>query len=206
MLHQDSKTKETFKWSVQTGATDSNEKFSEETASGFLIGAGASIDYRAAALIHHSPGNEGGYFVGTTAGGKLFIQDFNTEEKKILIEKTIEGLPESYQINISGIQTEADYKLILNVTDNSNKEIGQLSYAIDKNKVNGNVALVSHPGKGKNTGAFWFNNWTLSGDKFDYDASHNSGPIITAQHTLSNEVLKINAQLMPVGKNDNDFS
>jgi len=194
--------KGSFFMSVQTGATSSNQDINKETASGFLIGAGASIDYRAAALIHHSPGQEGGYFAGVTANGKLFIQDFNTKEMNILTEKTIEVLPQSYQINVSGAQNESDYLLTLSVTNDSKKEIGQLTYSIEQNKVNGNVALVSHPGTGKNTGAFWFNNWKLSGQKFKYDASHNSGPIITAQHTLSNKVLKVNAQLMPIGPQD----
>ena len=192
-----------FQMSVQTGTTTSNPAFSEETASGFLIGAGASIDYRAAALIHHSPGQEGGYFAGVTAQGKLFIQDFNSETKNILVESKIEELPKTYQINISGKQSANEYHIILSVLDGSKKEIGQLTYAIEENKINGNVALVSHPGTGKNTGAFWFNNWKLSGEKFNYDASHTSGPIISAQHTLSNEILKINAQLMPIGTGDN---
>tara|TARA_B110000037_G_scaffold223172_1_gene303230 strand:+ start:10302 stop:12884 length:2583 start_codon:yes stop_codon:yes gene_type:complete len=192
-----------FKMSVQTGTTTSNKKFSKETASGFLIGAGASIDYRAAALIHHSPGQEGGYFVGVTANGILFIQDFNTKEMNILAENTIGSLPKSYIINVSGTQNESDYQLTLSVTNDSKKIIGELTYTIEQNKVNGNVALVSHPGTGKNAGAFWFNNWKLSGEKFNYNASHTSGPIISAQHTLSNEILKINAQLMPLGKDDN---
>ncbi len=192
-----------FQMSVQTGTTTSNPAFSEETASGFLIGAGASIDYRAAALIHHSPGQEGGYFAGVTAQGKLFIQDFNSETKNILVESKIEELPKTYQINISGKQSANEYHIILSVLDGSKKELGQLTYAIEENKINGNVALVSHPGTGNNTGAFWFNNWKLSGEKFNYDASHTSGPIISAQHTLSNEILKINAQLMPIGTGDN---
>lgn len=193
-----------FSMSVQTGTTTTSKDLNEAAASGFLIGAGGSIDYRAAALIHHSPGNEGGYFLGVTAHGKLFIQDFNTVAKKVLIDKVIEDLPASYQLKVSGIQKGTEYQFIISINDDSNKEIEQLSYTIDENKVNGNVALVSHPGKGENTGAFWFNNWTLSGDKFSYDASHNSGPIITAQHTLSNNTLKINAQLMPIGSGDNN--
>ncbi|WP_162183651.1 alkaline phosphatase D family protein [Wocania ichthyoenteri] len=192
-----------FNMSVQTGTTNSNVNLSDETASGFLIGAGASIDYRAAALIHHSPGKEGGYFVGVTPKGKLFIQDFNSKEKKILIEKTIKSLPQTYQINILGTQNNSNYELVLSVTDDLKKELGQLIYTLNKDDVNGNVALVSHPGKGKNTGGFWFNNWKLSGEKFSNNMAHKSGPIITAQHTLSNNILKINAQLMPIGKEDN---
>ncbi len=197
------KNKGNFSMSVQTGSTTPNKNLNEAAATGFLIGAGGSIDYRAAALIHHSPGKEGGYFIGISANGMLFIQDFNTLNKEILTSKVIENLPKSFQLKISGNANGSRYQLIVGVDDDSNKEIGQLSYTIDEDKINGNVALVSHPGNGENTGAFWFNNWTLSGEKFNYDPTHNSGPILTAQHTISNSILKINAQLMPIGKADN---
>tara|TARA_B110000238_G_scaffold74769_1_gene82325 strand:+ start:7497 stop:10058 length:2562 start_codon:yes stop_codon:yes gene_type:complete len=192
-----------FAMSVQTGATAPNQNLNKEASSGFLIGAGSSIDYRAAALIHHSPGEEGGYFIGVTANGTMFIQDFNNKQKEILAKQSISNLPQIYQIEIQGNQNDTSYQLILTVSDESQKELGKLTYNIEELKLKGNVALVSHPGKGKNTGAYWFNNWTLSGDKFSYDSSHNSGPIITAQYTLSNKILKINAQLMPIGTTDN---
>lgn len=192
-----------FSMRVQTGATTPNSDLSEEAASGFLIGAGASIDYRAAALIHHSPGKEGGYFAGVKSDGTLFIQDFNNKQKEILAKQNISNLPQVYQIEVVGNQNNTNYQLVLTVYDESEKELGQLIYDIEEKKLNGNVALVSHPGKGKNSGAYWFNNWTLSGDKLSYNSTHNIGPIITAQYTLSNKVLKINAQLMPIGSKDN---
>ena len=191
-----------FSMSVQTGPTLSSHNLNEEAASGFLIGAGASIDYRAAALIHHSSGEEGGYFAGVKASGMLFIQDFNNKQGEILTEKSIGKLPEFYQIEINGTQNNNSYQLVLSVSDENQKELGQLVYNIEEHKLKGNVALVSHPGKGKNTGAYWFNNWKLSGEKFQHYTSRNSGPILTAQYTLSNKILKINAQLMPIGHKD----
>ena len=192
-----------FEMTVTTGSTENNTGLNKTAASGFLVGAGATIDYRAASLIHHSPGNEGGYFAGVTASGMLFIQDFNHLEKKILISEQIDRLPQSYQINLSGNQNGANYQIVLKVLNNSKKELGSLAYTINESELSGNVALVSHPGTGKNTTAYWFNNWQLSGKKFNYDPTHTNGPIITAQYTLSNELVKINAQLMPIGKNDN---
>jgi len=189
---------------INTGATASNNELNERAATGFLIGAGATIDYRAAALIHHSPGKEGGYFAGVRSNGDIFFQDFNDIKKEDLAISHIKQLPQSYQIILSGMQGEQGYQLILKVLTESNKEeLGRLTYLIEENKVNGNVALVSHPGKGENTGAYWFNHWEISGDKFNYNESHTCGPILTAQYTLSNEILKLNAQLMPIGKEDN---
>jgi len=193
-----------FKMAINTGANESNNNLNEKAASGFLIGAGASLDYRAAALIHHSPGKEAGYFAGVRSNGDLFIQDFNNREKEDLAIAHVKKLPQSYQISISGVQGEEGYQLILKVlTESKKEELGRLTYFIEEEKVNGNVALVSHPGSGENTCAYWFNDWELSGEKFNYNESNTCGPILTAQYTLSNEILKLNAQLMPIGEEDN---
>src|SRR5262245_11267461 len=55
-----------------------------DAASGFLIGAGgATMDYRAAALIHHQPGPGGGLFAGCDARGQVFFRDFERPQPKI---------------------------------------------------------------------------------------------------------------------------
>ncbi len=192
-----------FRMAINTGVTNTTSDLNENAASGFLIGAGASLDYRAAALIHHSPGTEGGYFVGVQTNGLIFVQNFNDPKKDILVSEMIENLPKSYQIVVSGSQGESNYQIEVTILDDSNKKLGTVTHSFDENAVKGNVALVSHPGKGENTTAFWFDNWKISGEKFNYDATHLGGPIITAQHTLSDNILKINAQLMPIGKEDN---
>ena len=56
-----------------------------EGRAGFLIGAGGGIDYRSAALIHHSWGQGGGLFAGVDGSGRLFVRDFGTESELSLI-------------------------------------------------------------------------------------------------------------------------
>jgi hypothetical protein len=192
-----------FEVSVLTGLTDTEKQNNGNAASGLLVGAGASLDYRAAALIHHSPGKEGGYFLGVQADGLLFIQNFNDPKKEVLASSMIENLPTSYQITISGSSGDANYQIQVMVSDSSGKELGSVSHTLDESALNGNLALVSHPGSGENTAAFWFDNWNISGEKFNYNSAQLGGPIITAQHTISDNILKINAQLMPIGKLDN---
>ena len=51
-----------FRTSVFTGTTDPSTPPSPSAAAGFLIGAGAHMDYRAAALIHSSSGEGAGLF------------------------------------------------------------------------------------------------------------------------------------------------
>jgi hypothetical protein len=90
----------------------------------------------------------------------------------------------------------------------------------------GNVALVSHPGRsvGGTTGRFWFNKWELSGRRLKdvADAGDSTlrkarnllevtrarrfttfGPIVGTQYTLSRGVLKLTAQMAPIGEKDN---
>ena len=65
----------------------------------------------------------------------------------------------------------------------------------------GNVALVSHPGA-RSGSRFWFRDWRIAGSQIDADANQLAGPILCAQYTLSNGVLKMTAQLMPIGADD----
>jgi len=74
---------------------------------------------------------------------------------------------------------------------------------LDIGLLKGNVALVSHPGTGDRTARFWFRNWHLSGDKFALFEERNCGPLLSCQYTLSKKTLKLTAQLMPIGENDN---
>jgi alkaline phosphatase D len=184
-----------FVLSVKTGSVQGSN-INSDAATGFLIGAGSGVDYRSAALIHHSPGAGGGFFVGVSNDKKLFIQDFENSEKKILAEVTLSSLPSEMQITISGQSTEKGYKILAEV-DGFNK----LEYVIEKN-IYGNIALVSHPGNGELGGSFWFDELSVGGDMFVFDESRNVGAIITAQHTLTNGILKMNAQLMPIGSKD----
>lgn len=71
-----------------TGVVNPSTPPSPDAATGFLIGAGADMDYRAAALIHSSSGEGAGLFAGINGEGKLFFRDFTKENKFIAIQDT----------------------------------------------------------------------------------------------------------------------
>jgi len=52
---------------------------SPDSAAGVLIGAGANLDYRAAALVHHGWGPDAGIFIGLNANGQVFIRDYTEQ-------------------------------------------------------------------------------------------------------------------------------
>jgi alkaline phosphatase D len=47
---------------------------------------------------------------------------------------------------------------------------------------------------------FWFKNWTVSGNRVRVQQDRAWGPILFAMHTLSRGVMKLTAQMAPVGK------
>lgn len=49
---------------------------------------------------------------------------------------------------------------------------------------------------------FWFRDWRLSGSKLEAHDDRAFGPILWAQHTLSNGVLKMTAMMPPIGEKD----
>jgi alkaline phosphatase D len=71
------------------------------------------------------------------------------------------------------------------------------------NKLEGNLALIAHRGTDGTGNSFWFNdNFIVSGSKLRHNSNRGFGPIVSTQHTLSRRILRITAQLMPIGQSD----
>lgn len=199
--------------SVRAGLID-DEQVGEQTAVGLLLGAGGGeMDYRSAAIIHHSSGPGAGLFVGVDGLGRAFIRDFERPEadrgvqvgnatvgiapKEVLKDIAIRVLgstdsanPENYIVRVSIHDPETD------------RVFSAVTRTISMKRLVGNIALVSHPGPAPRTGRFWFRDWQASGDKVTAHPEQTAGPILGTQYTLSRDVMKMTAQLMPVGKSE----
>jgi phosphodiesterase/alkaline phosphatase D-like protein len=65
--------------------------------------------------------------------------------------------------------------------------------------------LATKPGTARGgTMRFWFKDWTISGTKVDAHPDRAFGPILFAMHTLSRDVLKMTAQMAPLGNAPKD--
>ncbi len=204
--------------SVRTGLIKNGDSVSPQAATGFLLGAGTGIDYRAAAVIHCSYGPNAGLFAGVDATGRLFIQDLSlasfvgkAKNKKLNLDKTFLAHGQKNIANLDDIEfsieakyTGKDYSLTLTCSDFKNGTLLDrvILDNIPAQRLIGNCALISHPGTGKNPGRFWFRNWKLSGAKLKKHDNRHCGPIICTQHTLSNGILKMTAQLLPLADTD----
>ncbi|MFC1554910.1 alkaline phosphatase D family protein [candidate division KSB1 bacterium] len=187
---------------VKTGLIDTND-FSNDAAVGFLIGAGKDLDYRAASLIHSSYGPGAGLFAGINGEGKIFIRDFSEENKILAESQTDIRTFDKILIRLKIRNDPGTCIIYLSFTDpDSNTKIGELeSGNMEYEKIRGNLALVSHPGSG--CSRFWFENWNISGGMLEKYEDRNCGPILSTQYTLNDRILKLTAQMMPIGKEDN---
>ncbi len=84
------------------------------------------------------------------------------------------------------------------------ERISQAEWAgVPKERIAGNLALVSHPGRAGGTARFWFRDWRVEGEGIVETPEFAAGPILGTQYTVHNHVLKITAQMMPIGHSDN---
>ena len=195
----------TLNMEVQTGLVNEERDIDSTAASGFLINAGPEMDYRSAAIIHHSPGRGGGWFAGLNKGGALFFMDFLDTTKRIYkiqkIKENTENVILKFEVNPS---SNKESMISFSAIDAfSGEDLGSIGMdEISPDRLKGNVALVSHPGNGNETGKYWFKNWKIQGSKFNFYEDRKLGPVVSAQYTLSDQVLKLTAQFMPVCKQD----
>lgn len=210
-----------FKMSVTTGAIDDG-KCGTEAWHGFLIGTGtSSSDWRRAALTHHRPAEDGGLVVAVDGTGRIVFRDF---EKNVvggawgiggkLHERELAELAASqrsgkgYSVAPAGPVTltlavtpaGTRWRVTATATD---PDQDVLSHAVLENVeqrlVDGWVGLVSHRGPAQSQRGYWFRDWTIDGY---LPRGATFGPLLAAQYTVTDGVLKLTAQAVPLGTSD----
>ena len=221
-----------FVISVRLGALQRGGKRSTDTWAGFLIGAGsAKIDYRLTALVHHRPAEDGGILVAVDGTGKLIFRDNNVggdadgswqtagplkpNELSVLAPATRSGFGFIGDQGLDNIELRVEvrpdgdqYRLAATAVAHHTGQV--LSSAelrhVTARDVEGSVALVSHLGPPSTNQGYWFRDWKMAGTKVVSQPSRTFGPIFAAQHTVSRGVLKLTAQLPPIGPRDTSFA
>lgn len=177
-----------------------------EAAAGFLLGAGKDLDYRAASLIHHAYGKQGGLFAGCDGQGRLFVRDFEQKDAYMVYQEKEPITWNELRLDLKLKPEKNGYTLTLEAKDpDQNDSISTLVIEeLPPDRLVGNIALVSHSGySGENDNRFAFSDWEISGSKLELHPDRNLGPIITALYTLSRGTLKLTAQFMPLSKQEN---
>jgi len=158
-----------------------------QASCGFLVGAGASLDVRAAALIHHSPGPHAGIYAGVDQQGRLFFRDFSNQNKVLKLGKPAK-MTTRLELQGTRVGDTIELKII--------SRYDQLSITLPAKRLLGNVALVAH-----NAQAL-FNDFQAEGDRFTIRLEDRCGPLISSMYTLSGGTLKLTSQFMPRGASD----
>jgi len=135
----------------------------------------------------------------------------NTEGYAFIGQKTTK-MPDDFDWNnfslyITGKRGQEGYVLTLIVHDKDKHPVVEIN-SIPENPVKGIVQIVNNfrSARSNNDGPkFWYDNLELEGTGFEYKPGNRFGPVLWTMHTLSRNVLKISAQMPPVGMDDNQL-
>lgn len=154
---------------------------SPEAWTGFRIGArGRFNDYRDSAV--YGRGIEG----GLRGDGRLFAGD-RTAEATIPPERV-------RALRAAVDRAGAAYTITVSALDDADREIGRVSsQPLEEPALRGNLALVCHQA------TCAFDAWRVSGTRIAAHPDRAFGPILFAQYTLSGRVMKLTAQMAPLG-------
>jgi alkaline phosphatase D len=184
--------------------------------SGFLIGVGAGrLDYRAAALGQAASGTAGGLLCTYESDGRCRIRNHALETSQltypVLATATIGPAParvlsERANLTVDIVaSTEGNNLFDLTVTARRASDEVLLSRvslaAVSGASVTGAVLVVSSPVGGTKSRS-WFSHVSISGSKVGSHPKRAMGPIIGVLFSVNGKVLKLTAQLFPIGTSE----
>jgi phosphodiesterase/alkaline phosphatase D-like protein len=208
----------TLGMSVVLGRLEGDNEQLNEGWVGFKLGVrGDFNDFRDSAVRGE------GFPVGMTTDGRLFIGKPNTSTEKIQGPFRFIGLV------VVAEPAGQSYRVTLEAYDMEGERIaGVKRDDIDPDWLVGGVALVCSNGKipdtpnkrppveygnwgfkpGTQRGGnvrFWFAEWKVSGSKVKICPEQVFGPILFSQYTLSDNIMKMTAQMPPIGEKDSQY-
>ena len=205
--------------SVRIGRVGGEAISSARGSFGFRVGIrGPLKDYRnslfAGTGLDAGVAADGGLIVGDIKGARAGTADLQREAVELRLSARAEG--DRMRVSLVALDPDSGKTLA---------EVSRDDLAADR--FVGNIALVANfgspavPGQtkaqakakaktkaknqgaeGKGVGTFWFADWKVSGSKVEVHDNHAFGPILFSQYTLSGGVLKMTAQMPPLGKED----
>ncbi len=187
-----------FRMSINVGIIKQTN--SDQDWVGFKLGAkGEFNDYRSDAVFGE------GLNVGVTTVGGVFIG--KVEEADKWEDLDTQDVFNDFTMEVVAKKEGDNYKIKLEVYDDD--LVGEIEKIVPASDLIGDLVVVSHFSPGANgasatvlENSAWFKNWRLNGEQLVNHDDYAFGPILFAQHTLSDKILKMTAQLPPVGEKD----
>lgn len=185
---------------------------------GFLIGAGrGELDYRAAALVQKASGTGGGLLCTYESDGRVRFREHTDEENPLVFtELPADEVEPKNPLPGAGVAQDALLRLDINPQSQGRFELkfsawdpatnqflaGAIRRNVEEAEVLGGFALVSSPRGKAGEARYWFRDLRTGGRKMALHPGRALGPIVGALHSLNGKVLKLSAQLMPIGENE----
>jgi alkaline phosphatase D len=195
---------------VRTGTLATGDGFS-----GFLVGAGGGrLDHRAAALVQGASGEGGGILCVYEADGSVGFRD-HTDERRQFAYASLDGTVHSGQPRPRSLDEDVElvlelvpqrrgrYRLRLEARERSGRRLAAARLdGVDGAAVTGGIALVSSSADPNGGARHWFAGLGTAGAKVARRPERAEGPVLGTLYTLNGSVLKLTAQLFPVGDGD----
>jgi alkaline phosphatase D len=178
---------------------------------GFLIGAGGGdLDYRAAALVQKASGIGGGLLCTYESDGRVRFREHASEAQPLeFAELPAESTPakpaaRDVVLRLDLVPAGAGgFDLKLSAWDPQGGLLaGAVRRGVPEREILGGLLLVSSPPPGRNGARYWFRDLRCGGEKLASHPERAWGPVLGALYSLNGGVLKLSAQLAPVGEQD----
>ena len=190
-----------FAFSVRMGLLTDTLPPSKNNWIGIRVGSkGRFHDYRDDAIYGK------GLNIGITTKGELFIGEPPVKEDKNAI-MLVSYLKKNILLEMDLKKTDGKYLMTVNAKDPSSGKVLATTEQEDvpAQNVTGSLALVSHFGetrKKRDIPGCWFDDLKLSGPGITAYPDRAFGPILFSQYTLSRRIMKLTAQMPPIGTHD----
>lgn len=200
-----------LRMSVQVGRIGGGSLGKGKGSIGFRIGiAGPLKEYRNSLVFGT------GLDAGINAEGNLFIGNIEpAASTKVNLNSEI------IELQLNAVPRQNAYRVTLSAHEaGTNRLLGKVvSDKVPADRLIGNVALVANysdassggnsanarrgaQDQAGNVGSFWFARWQVSGSKIEVHQARTFGPILFSHYSLSNGVMKLTAQMPPIGARD----
>ncbi|MGJ8640583.1 MAG: alkaline phosphatase D family protein [Opitutaceae bacterium] len=187
---------EDFTLRVRTGLNTGTS--ASGSRSGFLLGAGPNLDWRAQLLVHAGTGRDFGTFFGVNGQGQAIIEDLNSSSANVLDSDSSPGtLPADTRLELNAVYNSGDqtYTLTLNAyDDNYVNLVSSSSTTLSSERLCGGFGLLNNRGS---NASYWYDDFSGTGNALKSEPDR-ALTIIGSMYTLSEQVLNLTAQLSPV--------
>jgi alkaline phosphatase D len=185
---------------------------------GFLVGAGAGmLDYRAAALVQRASGTGGGLLCTYETDGRVRFREHTDEEHplafgQIPADETYPagapprpGVGQEVLLRLEMLPNVGGrFRVVLTAWDAGSGRFlaGAVRLNVEEQALVGGIALVSSPRTGAAGARYFFRDLQTGGGKIAVRPERALGPIVGVLYSLNDRVLKLSAQLVPIGSED----